>query len=174
MDAYLTKPIEAEHLIRTVEAVLTKEKRADADASSNTGPPDATQPQRAQALPPSGPALDRQKLMALERLGAGPEFVQELANNFITEAQKVVDRMSLAWQTDDRADLKNQAMALKDGAGTIGANGLRDLADVLAASAGNEASQRTGDVARIRSELTRVQAELDNYLKRGDATQIGR
>jgi two-component system sensor histidine kinase RpfC len=173
MDAYLTKPIEAEHLIRTVEAVLSRDKRADADASSDGDSLDATESQRTHALAPSGPAIDRQKLMALEGLGAGAEFVHELAGNFLTEAQKVVDRMSLAWQTDDRAGLKNQAMALKDGAGTIGANGLRDLADDLAATAENEASHRTGDVARIRSELARVQAEIDVYLKRGDVTQSG-
>jgi di/tripeptidase len=74
--------------------------------------------------------------------------------------------MSLAWQRDDRVDLKSQAMALRDGAGTIGANPLRDLASDLAASAENVASQRTGDVARIRSELARVQAELDSYLRK--------
>jgi HPt (histidine-containing phosphotransfer) domain-containing protein len=160
-------------LIRTVEAVLSRDKRADADASSDGDSLDATESQRTHALAPSGPAIDRQKLMALEGLGAGAEFVRELAGNFLTEAQKVVDRMSLAWQTDDRAGLKNQAMALKDGAGTIGANGLRDLADDLAATAENEASHRTGDVARIRSELARVQAEIDIYLKRGDVTQSG-
>jgi two-component system sensor histidine kinase RpfC len=174
MDAYLTKPIEAEHLIRTVETVLSEGQRAGAQASADAGASDDTGSQRAQALPPSGPALDRQKLMALEDLGAGPEFVQELSNNFIAEAEKVVDRMSLAWQTDDRAGLKNQAMALKDGAATIGAHPLRDLADDLAATADNEASQRTGDVARIRSELARVQTELDIYLKRGDVTQTRR
>jgi HPt (histidine-containing phosphotransfer) domain-containing protein len=112
--------------------------------------------------------------MILEGLGGGRAFVQELSDNFVTEAQKVVEQMSLAWQVDDRDGLKNQAMVLKDGAGTIGANLLRDLAAQLAATAGNEASQRTGDVARIRSELARVKAELESYLKRRDVTQTGR
>lgn len=171
MDAYLTKPVEAEHLIRTVEAVLSEKGRAHGQTSTDAQSDASTQAQSSGALPPSAPAIDRQKLAALEGLGAGTEFVRELANNFIAEAQKVVDRMSVAWQIDDRADLKNQAMTLKDGAGTIGASGLRDLADDLAATAENEPSQRAGDVARIRSELVRVQAELDIYLKRGDVTQ---
>ncbi len=171
MDAYLTKPVEAEHLIRTVESVLSNQDRAQRQLPKNTQAAGSGQAQGSKAPSPSAPAVDRQKLAALEELGSDKEFVQELANNFIVEAQKVVDRMSLAWQTDDRADLKNQAMALKDGAGTIGANKLRDLADDLAATAQNEASHRTGDVARIRSELVRVQAELDIYLKRGDLTQ---
>ncbi len=81
-----------------------------------------------------------------------------------------MDHMSLAWQRDDRADLKSQATTLRDGAGTIGANPLRDLASQLAACAENDPSQRTGDVARIRSELARVRAELDSYLrKRGQS-----
>jgi len=104
--------------------------------------------------------------MALEGLGGGHELVQELANNFISEAQLVVDRMSIAWQKDDRTGLKSQAIALKDGAGTIGANPLRDLASDLAACAENDASQRTGDVAQIRSELARVKVELDSYLRK--------
>ena len=103
--------------------------------------------------------------MALEGLGGGRELVEELTSNFISEAQKVVEQMSLAWQRDDRADLKSQARALKDGAGTIGANPLRDLASQLAACAENDASQRTGDVARIRTELARVRAALDSYLR---------
>lgn len=175
MDAYLTKPIEAEQLIRTVAAVIARNGRADVGSEQGNDARDvAGGSPRSPALPPSGPALDRHKIMALEGLGAGREFVQELANNFVTEAQKVVDRMSHAWQIDDRAALQNQAMVLQDGASTIGANLLRDLARDLAATAENEASQRTGDVARIRSELARVKSELDSYLKRRDATQFGR
>lgn len=174
IDAYLTKPIEAEHLIRTIATVLSNDQHAEAGASSDSQPLDAMDAPRKSALPPSGPALDRHKLMAFEELGAGREFVRELAKSFMDEAHKVVDRMSLAWQTDDRAELATQARALRDGASTIGANPLRDLASDLAATANNEQSQRTGDVARIRSELERVQTELDVYLTRSDATQSGR
>jgi hypothetical protein len=113
-------------------------------------------------------------MMSLEGLGTNHEFVKELANNFIIEARKVVDRMSLAWQSDDRPALQRQAMALKDGASTIGANPLRDLASDLADTAYNDPSQRTGDVARIRSELASVQIELGSYLKRRNAAQPGR
>lgn len=173
MDAYLTKPIEAEQLIHTLAAVLARSERAGMQRMKFTVSTGPRQLLRSPALPPSGPALDRHKIMALEGLGAGPEFVQELTNNFIAEAEKVVDRMSLAWQIDDRAGLKGDAIVLKDGAGTIGANLLRNLASDLAATADNDAPQRTGDVARIRSELARVKTELESYLKRRDATQTG-
>ena len=153
-------------MIRTISAVLARRKRADEKDGEGIDQDDSEKPLLSPALRPSGPALDRHKLMALEGLGGGRELVQELANDFISEAQKVVDHMSLAWQRDDRVSLKSQAMALKDGAGTIGANPLRDLASDLAASAENDASQRTGDVARIRSELARVQAELHSYLRK--------
>jgi len=174
MDAYLTKPIEAEHLIRTVKSVLGAEKRAQGEDDARSGEAAASQDERVMARPSSLPALDRQKLMALEGLGAGRGFVEELAGNFIAEARRVVDRMSIAWQTDDRAALEREARALEEGAGTIGAHPLRDLAGGLAHSADNEAPQRSGDVARIRSELARVQSELEIYLKRRDVTQIGR
>jgi two-component system, sensor histidine kinase RpfC len=174
MDAYLTKPIEAEQLIRTVAAVIARNEQESGQQKETDRPGRRRTSVQPPALPPSGPALDRRKIMILEGLGGGRAFVQELSNNFVTEAQKVVEQMSLAWQVDDRDGLKNQAMILKDGAGTIGANLLRDLAAQLAATAGNEASQRTGDVARIRSELARVKAELESYLKRRDVTQTGR
>ena len=170
MDAYLTKPIEAEQLIQTVSAVLSRGERAIEDVPKSIDPEDVEASRHAPALPPNRPALDRHKLMALEGLGSGREFVEDLTDNFIIEARKVVDRMSLAWQSDDRSELKSQAIALKDGAGTIGANPLRDLASDLAATACNDAAHRTGDVARVRSELTRVQLELDSYLKRRGAT----
>ena len=166
MDAYLTKPVEAEQLIRTVSAVLARPARIDEREVESTDQGDSGKPPYSPALRPSGPALDRHKLMALERLADGRDLVQELVSDFIDEAQKVVDCMSLAWQRDDRVDLQSQAMALRDGAGTIGANRLRDLTSNLAASAENDASQRTGDVARIRSELARVQIELENYLNK--------
>ena len=174
MDAYLTKPIEAEQLIRTVASVIARSEADGGRETSISHSEDRRSSMQAHALPPSGPALDRHKIMSLEGLGGGRAFIQELSDNFIIEAEKVVDQMSLAWQVDDREGLKNQAMVLKDGAGTIGANLLRDLAADLAASAANDASQRTGDVARIRSELTRVKTELESYLKRRDATQTGR
>ena len=171
MDAYLTKPIEAEQLLNTVHRVVADDppnpagtgRPADAYAGAGHSP----------ALPALGPALDRHKLGLLEGLGDGRGFVRELANNFIDEAQRIVDDMSHAWQMDDRASLTDQARALMDGAGTIGANPLRDLASDLAATAGNEATQRTGDVARIRSELARVRLELEGYLRRREATGAG-
>jgi len=169
MDAYLTKPIEAEQLIQTVSAVLSRGERAVEDVPKSIDPEDVEESRHAPALPHNRPALDRHKLMALEGLGSGRGFVEDLTDNFIIEARKVVDRMSLAWQSDDRSELQSQAISLKDGAGTIGANPLRDLARDLAATAHNDAAQRTGDVARIRSELTRVQLELDSYLKRRGA-----
>jgi two-component system sensor histidine kinase RpfC len=174
MDAYLTKPIEAAQLVRTVSAVLARSEHTARQQTHNdaAGKPKLSLP--SPALPPNGPALDRQKIAALEGLGGGRPFVRELTNNFLTEAQKVVDRMSQAWQNDDRGALQNQATVLMDGAGTIGANLLRDLASDLAATANNDASQRTGDVARIRSELARVKNELDSYLRRRDVTQTGR
>ncbi len=165
MDAYLTKPVEAEQLVRTVAAVLARRKRTNEKDGEGIAQGTSGKARSSPALQPSGPALDRHKLMALEGLGGGRELVEELASNFISEAQKVVEQMSLAWQRDDRADLKSQATALKDGAGTIGANPLRDLASQLAACAENDASQRTGDVARIRTELARVRTALDSYLR---------
>jgi two-component system sensor histidine kinase RpfC len=170
MDAYLTKPIEAEQLIQTVSAVLSRGERTVEDVPKSINLEDVEASRHAPALPPNRPALDRHKLMALEGLGSGREFVEDLTDSFIIEARKVVDRMSLAWQSDDRSELQSQAIALKDGAGTIGANPLRDLASDLATTACNDAAHRTGDVARIRSELTRVQLELDSYLKRRGAT----
>jgi two-component system, sensor histidine kinase RpfC len=173
MDAYLTKPIEAEQLIQTIAAVLARSQRNSENEATAAEPASAGNSSHFPALLPSGPALDRHKIMTLEDLGAGREFVRELADNFLFEAEKVVDHMSLAWQIDDRAGLRDQATALKDGAGTIGANVLRDLAAELADTADNEASRRTGDVARIRSELTRVKAELDSFLNRRSITQRG-
>jgi len=174
MDAYLTKPVEAEQLVQTVAAVLARSGRDRDTGERSTAPGGAGRLPQSPALPPRGPALDRHKIMTLEGLGSGREFVQELTENFLGEAEKVVDHMSLAWQIDDRVGLRNQASALKDGAATIGANVLRDLAGELAASADNEASKRTGDVARIRSELARVKIELDGYLKRRDVTRTRR
>jgi hypothetical protein len=86
------------------------------------------------------------------------------------EQRDFVETIQVCAQTllslvDDRPGLHRQAMALKDGASTIGANPLRDLAGNLADTAYNDPSQRTGDVARIRSELARVQIELGRHLK---------
>lgn len=86
------------------------------------------------------------------------------------EQRNFVETIQASAQTllsllDDIRD--RQAMALKDGASTIGTNPLRDLAEDLADTAYNDPSQRTGDVARIRSELASVQIELGRYLKNG-------
>jgi two-component system sensor histidine kinase RpfC len=165
MNAYLTKPVEAEQLLRTVARVLEDGRQSRVRTGRRAAPPpNAGERRRPTVLRPNGPALDRHRLVLLEGLGTGHGFVRRLADSFMAEAQRVVDDMSLAWQKDDRAFLQSQALALEDGAGTIGANPLRDLAGDLAATARNDASQRAGDVARIRSELARVRSELEDYL----------
>ena len=173
MDAYLTKPIETERLLQTVNAVLSDEGADRRRGRPRDDAPLAAAARPSPALTPSGPALDRQKLALLEGLGDGHGFVHELARSFLAEAQQLVDRLSRAWQADDREDLTSQARALMDGAGTIGAGPLRDLASGLAATAGNEASMRTGDVARIRSELDRVRVELERYLRQREVSSAG-
>ena len=80
MDAYLTKPIEAEQLIQTVSAVLSRGERAIEDVPKSIDPQDVEASRHAPALPPNRPALDRHKLMALEGLGSGREFVEDLTD----------------------------------------------------------------------------------------------
>ncbi|MDX1433558.1 MAG: ATP-binding protein [Gammaproteobacteria bacterium] len=175
MDAYLTKPVDAERLIRTVESLAGPANvtlgRPDPKALPDVVRSRASDGRAAPPRKPAEPALDRQKLVALEGLGPGGAFLEDLVKNFLDEAERLVDQLSRAWQSDDRAALAESATSLRDSAATLGALGLRDLAGDLAASADRDPPQRTGDVARIRSALARVRTDFDAYLRQRGAAQ---
>jgi len=170
MDAYLTKPVEAERLTNLVESVVAaaSDKQTKPKPLENRWSPGAASVSK--APPPSGPAIDRHKLIALEGLSAGRDFVDDLVRNFLEDAERLVDSMSHAWKSDDRNALRKLAEGLRDDAGTIGALRLRELAANLERTAMHDAARRTGDVARIRSEVSQARSELDAYLRAREAT----
>jgi two-component system sensor histidine kinase RpfC len=185
MDAYLTKPIEAERLLQTIYTLV------DAAARSTTTEPRSTtmrptvvssarQPRAATPAPSSPvhdlarhprfqvvsePPVDTSVLDDLLALGGERAFFEELIGDFVTDAAALIDDMREAGRTKQIGRYKDHAHALRSSAANVGALRLHRLLLSVRDLTGAEFEGRVTELTQaISDELERVRAFLLDYL----------
>jgi two-component system sensor histidine kinase RpfC len=111
----LTKPVQAESLLKAIEATLESQPAAD------TGARDALR--LVERI-----TLDRKVLDSLNRLAPAPDFVEQLIQEFIRDGSQWITRLQQAAQGLDYAGFQAAAHALVDNAGHLGASSLHHCA----------------------------------------------
>jgi CheY-like chemotaxis protein len=153
MDEYVSKPLQAQTLIRMVESM------AAAPAF-----PEATAEPAAEAAADE-PAFDRET--ALEQTQGDPELLQEIAALFLDELPHLTDAIQDALVKQDSNALERAAHKLKGSVGSFGARRAYDAAyrlEVIGregrlAEADAAWSDLEGDVERLRAALVAFQQE---------------
>ena len=165
MDAWITKPVEPDHLLRIIAGLAGE---ADAVAPVNEPPaPDLVTSITSHPRFRAGfrPAVDEKMLGNLDALG-GPEFVAELINEFIADASEVLQRMRDAIDAADVRHFRDCAHALRSSAANIGASiiqemclGWRQISPVDLVTHGHEHLRRLeAEVERVRTSLLQHRA----------------
>jgi len=146
MDDYLTKPIDSRQLWNTVERIV--------EGSSEAGGVEAD-------------ALDSD---VIARLGGDTALLGEIADLFIQDAPRHLERIRRAIERRDHDALWRGAHALKGAAGNFGAAMLVDAARALE-EAGKQAQlpKDSHDWDRLVTEMERLMAVLRSYLVRHDS-----
>jgi CheY-like chemotaxis protein/HPt (histidine-containing phosphotransfer) domain-containing protein len=153
MNDYVTKPIRPDELV----AAIRRTPAAAATASAPRGPQPATPDGQA------GGAIDEGTLRSFaQAMGEDdPGFVQEMIDQFLSDAPGLVSAMRAGLDAGDAEAVRRAAHTLKSNASTFGAHGLAERSAAL------EAAAKTGDLAgsgeaidAIGEDLTRVQTEL--------------
>ena len=161
MDACLTKPVEPAKLLAIIQQF--------ASGSAETPQP-VPIPEQVRDIashprfrPANQPTLDEHALSELETLG-GHGFVLELINDFVADAEHLVDDLAQAAQDGDVHTFRTQAHALRSAAANIGAKGLFELCLNSRHLRAPELVEQSGSLAtRLGTELGRVRRALLEY-----------
>jgi two-component system sensor histidine kinase RpfC len=153
IDAYLTKPVELDDLITLVDRL--------------TQPP-AAKPGRGPAASPAspltqvdGPVLDRSCLERLRQLDRQDDFLNQILNDFIADAEQLVTELEAAATAGDAAVFRDRAHALRSSAAHVGGTALFQLClDWRGIGSEELAAQGASHVLRLRSEFARLRAAL--------------
>jgi two-component system sensor histidine kinase RpfC len=178
MDAYLTKPIEAERLLQTIEALVAA-RRAPVAAPVTPAVSEpavgrlvaAASPVREIAKHPrfqlvSEPPIDTSVLDDLISLGGDRQFFEELVSDFLTDAAELIEEMQEAARTPAVLHFKDRAHALRSSAANVGAMRLHRILLGVRDLNGAEFEGRVADaVQSIREEFERVRQFLLEYLR---------
>ncbi|MDE3135234.1 MAG: response regulator [Acidobacteriota bacterium] len=143
MDAYVSKPIQASDLFRTIESLV----------------------RRGEPLPPraaSESALTGEAAALLERFGGNPQFFRSLVHTFQKDAATLLARIARAIGRQDSEALAVAAHTLKGAAGVFGPGAVPDLARRIEISARANQLEGVGEPnAKLKKELAALNHRLE-------------
>jgi len=160
MDDCLTKPIEPDRLLATIEAVITR-LRSEAAAPATPAEPARTEAAPEERPIDDSPIIDTGKLDDLENLG-GREFVDELVAQFVGEATAILSSLSEAVAEDDVTAFRDRIHALRSGAANVGADRVYRLClDWRATDARELAIEGEIRLRTLEEEFARVREAIE-------------
>ena len=150
MDAYLSKPIHKDELLRILEDVMNR----DANPPSPAPTPDPSPASDA------GPLLDKE--VALARMGGDLELLQEVARLFLDEYPRLLGVMHDALSRGDAQLLERSAHSLKGSVANFGADPAFQAAlHVERAGHAGDLGKATENLRELESALARLGPELE-------------
>jgi len=157
---YLTKPVGAHHLLDTIRRVLENDAATSVPADGETAAAPAT---GVQPVPDAAPELVSEKtLQRLSGMARDPAFMAELINNFLRDAEALIEDMEAAEADGHLEELQYHAHALHGSAANLGVRALADVAAGLRYADGTDMATGTlrYELARLRDLLDRARPAL--------------
>ena len=160
MDACATKPIEPHALLDLIESIVPHRDQESALPVATS--PDSPEHTRDADL--QGEAIQIETLDELERLG-GPEFVAELATQFVSDAAGVLRALSKSVAEEDVQAFREQVHALRSCAANVGAQNMFQMCLAWREIGARElALEGETYMRRLVDEFETVQAMLDRHV----------
>ncbi len=179
MDAYISKPLVAEQLIRLTERTARSERNpgvvmrmVDDDDSSGEGVssvwgsklrPHNTETDSGLMIrdePPSDPSsgslINRER--ALDRMGGDEELLDGLIECFIEDTPELLRQLDAALKNEDASEVARAAHSLKGLAANFEAIDCRDSAATI------EQLSRGGDLSRVKAKLRMLKQNVSNLV----------
>ncbi len=170
MDASITKPIEPAALLAAIDEVVSRirPKAAVTAESSSLVTAISSHPRFSEI---STPSFDRKMINHLNDL-AGPEFVQEVIDNYLIESRESVEALQQAYKAADVESFRFSAHALRSGAANLGIMRLFDLCHDLETISARELGEKgPAHLRRLTAELAIVEDALMHWGSKGMAKQ---
>ncbi len=180
VDAYLTKPVEAQRLIATIWEVVGQLRGpgfalpevAVADADPREAAPPEVETSAAETseavVPEAGPsgadgesAIDRSVLEQLRAWGADDDFLTETLDGFLDEAAGLIEDLTQAVADGDVRAFRDKVHALRGTSGNVGARRIRRTCEGLRSVTTEDlAKYGTSYVQTFTRELAQLRHEL--------------
>jgi two-component system sensor histidine kinase RpfC len=170
MDASITKPIEPAALLAAIDEVVSRIRPKTAKKAETPSLVTAisSHPRFSEIATPS---FDRKMITHLNDL-AGPEFVQEVIDNYLIESRETVEALQQAYQAADVESFRFSAHALRSGAANLGIMRLFDLCHDLETISARELGEKgPAYLRRLTAELAVVEDALIHWESKGMAKQ---
>lgn len=151
--AYLTKPIGAHDLVATINRIMSHDSSAERPKSVSV----RSQQGMERRTNGGEPVLVSEKtLQRLSSMAKDPAFMAELIDNFLHDAQAVLNEMEAAESVGDLEQLKYHAHALHGSAANLGVLALSEAAATL-----HHADATDLKTGTVRYELERARELLE-------------
>ncbi|MGF1623384.1 MAG: ATP-binding protein [Alphaproteobacteria bacterium] len=168
MDAVVTKPVEADVLLETVHtltetptAVLSTDVSASGDAMGSITDLASHPRFRSGQLP----IIDSTAIEALVSLDNTGTFLRDVVEEFMSDAEQLLDTMSDLAAERDVAALRDGAHAMKSSAAHVGALRMQSICSAFQrASRRDNAAMANATVDALREELAAFRAAIQSHL----------
>lgn len=120
IDAYLTKPIDSEKLLHTIEDIFSPIEQA---ITEDTECRNEHTVNRLRQKP------EFQALVELEKIGADTQLLSELTDSFMSDTSDILDKMQTCIDNDNDEELRRYLHSLKGCSGNIGAMMIHDICE---------------------------------------------
>jgi two-component system sensor histidine kinase RpfC len=157
IDAYLTKPVDVDELVILVDRLTGPEATASSGAASAIG---SIGMPRARPSD-SAPVLNLTHLDRLRELDDADDFLAQIINDFIVDAEQLVMELEAAAAAGDALTFRDRVHALRSSAAHIGATAVFELCLGWRGIDPAELAEQGADyVARLKSEFARLRDAL--------------
>ncbi len=164
-DAFLTKPIEAATLYKTIENILalpigTAEFWLK-NALSNPAEVESD-------LKKDNLQLDWNALNELEKIGAGDElFMHRLLRNFLADSLKLIYKIEASAKQKNYGELHDHCHALKGNCLSVGAMELASTTEIIGKLNASHTIEHTLEMLdKLNSEFSKLTLAVEDYLRR--------
>ena len=158
VDAFVTKPFQAQKLLDTISDVISRSKIGTITFKFPTEDKETT-------VEDQQSSTDSTKLAELASLSHDPKFLEEIVYSFLTDGARLIKEMKQALSEGEFIKLKETAHAFKGSAASLGATSLyktgSKLNDLSIAEFRDEAGPL---IEQAERELSIVGVELKAYL----------
>lgn len=158
--AFLTKPIDSNRLLSTINAVLVSDR-----VITPVAPAENTQTHNTTTIP----VLDNDSLNELVTLDAGNGFLYRLCISFEEDAETLLDKIRVEIGRGDSENLAELLHALKGSAGNVGAAELHEVCETYCAMTISELHNNSNQLlSDLHEKFATARCALHEYIEQNN------
>jgi two-component system, sensor histidine kinase RpfC len=160
MDAVLTKPVEAAHLLAAIDGTYSRVAMpGNAALASPVVTPISAHPRYFSDV---GAVVDEATIEALRMLGDGSDFLGDVIDTFCSDGRRLLEHLRQAVDEGDLRGFKELIHSLRSGAANVGAARLCQALTTLREITGKDLRQHGASyIEKLQSEFAKLETALD-------------